>query len=275
MSTHEKNPDVMHLLTQPGAWDRVASGYVSAVMEHLEKYARDALQLAKVTEAEDVLDVATGPGTLARQAARITSVHATDFSQKMLEELRKNATPDELEQLILQQADGQALPYKDASFDAAFSMFGLFLFPDRSQGFSELARVLRPGGRAVVSSWHSQDDIPAFRIMSEELSHMLSLPTSGKPPLSDADACRSEMSTAGFEVTLHERVHVLSCPSLDALWEGFLHAHVMLGVAKAHCAQADYEQLLKKIYTRLKKELGDGPQELPMSAWLALGYRSQ
>jgi SAM-dependent methyltransferase len=49
--------------------------------------------------------------------------------------------------------DGQALDFADASFDAAFSMFGVFMFPDPLTGFAEMARVLKPGGLAVIGVW--------------------------------------------------------------------------------------------------------------------------
>jgi ubiquinone/menaquinone biosynthesis C-methylase UbiE len=49
--------------------------------------------------------------------------------------------------------DGEALAVPDASFDAAFSIFGVMLFTDWRQGLREQARVLRSGGKACVATW--------------------------------------------------------------------------------------------------------------------------
>ena len=49
--------------------------------------------------------------------------------------------------------DGMALALPDASFDAAISVFGVILFPDAELGMREIARVLKPGGRAAVVTW--------------------------------------------------------------------------------------------------------------------------
>jgi len=66
--------------------------------------------------------------------------------------------------------DGQALELEDASFDAAASSFALMLFPDRARGLSELRRVLRPGGRAVVSGWAVPDKFEVFGLLLGAIS---------------------------------------------------------------------------------------------------------
>ena len=260
-------------VTEAPAWDRVASSYAGFVADHLGSYARDAIELAGVDERDQVLDVATGPGTLALQAARTTRVHALDFSEQMLQELRDRATEDELANLVLTQGDGQALPHDDGSFDVVFSMFGLFMFPDRAKGFAELARVLRPRGRAVVASWQPQDDIVAFSTISAELAKETGMADSGEQPLAEAAVLKAEMSAAGFEVTVHPTVHVWSSPSLDTLWEGLKRAHVALGVAREQLSSRRFDDLLRRTRARLEDELGTGPQEIEMPAWLALGHR--
>jgi len=101
-----------------------------------------------------VLDVAAGPGTLALSAAKqVAHVSALDFSSAMIERLRRDAAALGYANIDAQVGDGQALPYPDGSFDAAFSMFGLIFFPDRNAGLRQLNRVLRPGGRVVIGSW--------------------------------------------------------------------------------------------------------------------------
>ncbi|KIG17513.1 2-heptaprenyl-1,4-naphthoquinone methyltransferase [Enhygromyxa salina] len=260
-------------IQDPAAWDRVSVGYSSYIAAHLRRYAIDALQLAGISEHDEVLDVATGPGTLALEAARVAQkVNALDFSAGMLEALYKRTDEHQRARLSLRQGDGQALPYANDSFDAAFSMFGLFMFPDRAKGFAELARVLRPGGRAVVASWQPQDAIHAFMVINTELAaeSSVSRPSSG-PPLGDPVVFKAEMEAAGFDVEIHPIVHVLESPSFDALWDGLTRSHVALEIAREQLGSARYADLLARIRARLEQDLGSGPQSVAMPAWLGLG----
>jgi ubiquinone/menaquinone biosynthesis C-methylase UbiE len=50
-------------------------------------------------------------------------------------------------------ADAEALPFKDASFDVALSVFGTMFAPNQEQTAAELLRVVRPGGRIGLASW--------------------------------------------------------------------------------------------------------------------------
>jgi ubiquinone/menaquinone biosynthesis C-methylase UbiE len=263
-------------VAEPWAWDEVASGYSDALAGPFAHYADHAIRLAGVAHGDRVLDVAAGPGTLTLRAARITTVDALDFSAGMLAQLEARADAEARPRLRLHQGDGQALPFEDARFDRAFSMFGLFLFPDRAKGFSELARVVRPGGSAVVSSWQPQDHSPALRVINAELQ-AASGAASEDPapaPLSDPVTFATEMRAGGFtEVEVHEATHAWEVPSLDALWRGMERAHVGLAIARRQLPPAHYADLCHRIPSRLDAELGEGPQQLVMPAWLALGRR--
>ena len=263
-------------MSMPWAWDAVADGYADVMAEAFARYADDAIALCALTPGERVLDVATGPGTLALRAARITDVDALDFSPAMLASLDARADASVRPRLTLHEGDGQALPFADATFDAAFSMFGLFMFPDRARGFAELARVLRPGGRAVVASWQPQTELRVLQIISQELMAEAGQPGGEPPapPLSDPADLEAEMGAAGFEVTVHPAVYRIDSPSVDALWQGMQRGHVGLALARAQLSDARLAALTDRIQRRLRAELGDGPQTMTMPAWLGFGRRS-
>ena len=136
-----------NILAQPAPWDLVAGGYAETTMLMLSAYAKEAIATTKLHASSRVLDVACGPGTVTLDIAeRVGSVHAIDFSASMIKLCAQQAKQKSFSNVFTHHGDGQNLPYADASFDAAFSMFGLMFFPDRAAGFSEIYRTLNKGG---------------------------------------------------------------------------------------------------------------------------------
>jgi demethylmenaquinone methyltransferase / 2-methoxy-6-polyprenyl-1,4-benzoquinol methylase len=130
-------------------FDRIAPVYdaMNRVMTAgLDQRWRRATARAAVRPGDSVLDACCGTGDLAvaaaREGGRVTGV---DFSERMLERARRKAP--ELEWV---EGDLLALPFADASFDAATVGFGIRNVDDLERGLAELRRVLRPGGRLGV-----------------------------------------------------------------------------------------------------------------------------
>jgi demethylmenaquinone methyltransferase / 2-methoxy-6-polyprenyl-1,4-benzoquinol methylase len=131
-------------------FDRIAGPYdlmnsvMTAGLHH--RWRERAADLARVGPGSRALDVATGTGDLAIElASRGADVVGSDFSEGMLDVARRKAPG-----LTWEQGNALALPYSDASFDAATVGFGARNFSDLPQGLREMARVVRPGGRVVV-----------------------------------------------------------------------------------------------------------------------------
>ena len=131
-------------------FDRIAGPYdlmnsvMTAGLHH--RWRERAADLARVGPGSRALDVATGTGDLAIElASRGADVVGSDFSEGMLEVARRKAPA-----LTWEQGNALALPYPDATFDAATVGFGARNFSDLPQGLREMARVVRPGGRVVV-----------------------------------------------------------------------------------------------------------------------------
>jgi len=131
-------------------FDRIAGVYdllnsvMTAGLHH--RWRARAVDLAAVGPGSRVLDVATGTGDLAIELARRgCEVVGSDFSEEMLVHARAKAP-----QLRFEQGNALALPYGDDEFDAATVGFGARNFSDLDRGLSEMARVVRPGGRVVI-----------------------------------------------------------------------------------------------------------------------------
>ena len=131
-------------------FDRIAPVYdaMNRVMTAgLDRRWRRTTISEAVQPGDRVLDACCGTGDLALAArkAGAGSVVGVDFSDGMLERARRKAP--ELEWI---QADVLALPFEDASFDAAVVGFGVRNVDDLEAGLRELRRVLRPGGRLGI-----------------------------------------------------------------------------------------------------------------------------
>ena len=142
---------------QPDIWTDAVASYEALAEPHTRQFARIALDLAGgVTRGEKVVDVAAGTGALTLEAAAVgAQVLATDFSAGMVTRLQERIIEHgyQAQGCEAQVLDGQALDLPDGVFDAAFSIFGVMLFPDWELGLRELHRVVRPDGCIVVATW--------------------------------------------------------------------------------------------------------------------------
>lgn len=110
-----------------------------------------------VRAGERVLDVACGSGNAALVAARRNAdVTGIDYVPALIERARARARAEGTS-IDFREADAQALPFEDASFDVALSVFGVMFAPDQARAAGELLRVVRPGGRIGLVSWMPED----------------------------------------------------------------------------------------------------------------------
>lgn len=138
----------------PDIYERYLGGLL------FEPYARDLARRFEGFEG-DILETAAGTGRVTRalaKAAPTARIIATDLNQPMLDTA---AALTAAANVAWRQADAQALPFGDASFDAVVCQFGVMFFPDKAAGYAQARRVLRPGGRLVFNVW---DDIAENQI---------------------------------------------------------------------------------------------------------------
>src|SRR5260221_7960251 len=110
----------------PAEWTSIASAYDEVSEPFMGRWAEAAIQIAKLLPEERVLDVATGPGTLAaRGAPLVRDVVATDYSDGMLARLRARIEREKIPNVGVKQMNGQQLELAREAFDAACSVFGL------------------------------------------------------------------------------------------------------------------------------------------------------
>ena len=119
---------------------------------------------------ENILDVGAGTGYQTMELLKAgKKVTAIDLSQEMLEKLKRFMPNDygaNDSALTVRNMDGQALDFKDESFDAVTGMNAYYNFPDPVKGFQEAFRVLKDGGRFLLSGPKEGTDVDFLVYMS-------------------------------------------------------------------------------------------------------------
>ncbi len=135
---------------QQVAW---GSGDYAVIGVTLQIVGETLCEAVDLRSSHRVLDVAAGNGNATLAAARrFADVVSTDYVGALLDRGRERANADRL-RVTFQEADAEALPFEDASFDVVLSSFGAMFAPNQERAASELIRVCRPGGKIGLANW--------------------------------------------------------------------------------------------------------------------------
>ncbi|MFZ0770119.1 MAG: class I SAM-dependent methyltransferase [Candidatus Sulfotelmatobacter sp.] len=186
-------------------WKAKSAAMGKAVTEALVEYARPKPGMR-------VLDLASGTGEPAISLAMLVGaqghVTALDLSADLLEIAKGRARGRGLDNFSTRQADAQALPFGDASFDLATCRFGVMFFRDAVLALRELHRVLHAGARACFLAWGPFDQPYWQTTMGVVHRHVGGplLPAGGPDPFRFAQPgnLASVLHSAGFLVVEEE-----------------------------------------------------------------------
>ena len=147
------------------AW---SSGDYTIVGTTLQIVGENLCEAVDLRSNQRVLDVAAGNGNATLAAARrFADVVSTDYVGALLQGGRRRAEADRLP-VTFQEADAEALPFADASFDVVLSTFGVMFTPNQDRAARELLRVCRPGGKIGLANWTPESFIgQMFRVLGK------------------------------------------------------------------------------------------------------------
>jgi demethylmenaquinone methyltransferase/2-methoxy-6-polyprenyl-1,4-benzoquinol methylase len=153
-------------------FDRISPKYDA--LNHLLSFNIDKVWRRKTAKAvakshpNTILDLATGTADLAIAVAkRNPQAHilGMDISEKMLDIGKEKVMHQNLaNQIELRLGDAASLPFEDDSFDAITVAFGVRNFEDLGKGLSEISRVLKPGGQAVILEFSMPERFPVKQL---------------------------------------------------------------------------------------------------------------
>jgi len=135
---------------QQAVW---SSGDYALIGTTLQIVGESLCEAIDLRAGSKVLDVAAGNGNATLAAARrFSHVTSTDYVPALLARCRERAAAERLE-IEFREADAEALPFADGSFDVALSTFGVMFVPDQQRAAAELVRVVRRGGVIGLANW--------------------------------------------------------------------------------------------------------------------------
>lgn len=268
-----------------GSSDAAFSGSIPAIYEEylgrllFEPYAAEmAARLGEMPKGR-ILEVAAGTGIVTRAMAKAlpknVEIVATDLNQAMLDLAAQNL---DMPNVTWRQADAQALPFDDESFDVVVCQFGVMFFPDKQAAYREALRVLRPGGLYLFNVWDRLDANQVSKIISDAAGAAF---PEDPPKFIERvpfgyfhhDAIRSALQEAGFgriDIDVVEKVS--QAPSALHAATGLTQGTPLRMEIEARGA-GRLEEITQKAAETLKAKFGDGPVENRMSAIVVTAQR--
>jgi ubiquinone/menaquinone biosynthesis C-methylase UbiE len=220
-----------------------------------------------------LLDVACGPGYVAGAAAALdANAEGVDYAPGMVKTAQQR-----FPSLNFQVADAEALPVKDATFDAVACNMGLFHMGDPPQAMREAARVLCKGGRFSFSQWTAPDDSTLYSLLFAALKAEADLSRADPAPdayaLSDPKAVTAMLEHSGFSDIKTQRLDT----TLVAHGPDFFDFFMQFGVRVPLIVAAQEPDVRDRLRYRINADMApfrtSSGFEVPMPSLLFTGTK--
>lgn len=202
-------------------WTRCSSNYLDTWGELTNQMLPELIKSTNIKSGDRVLDIGCGPGNssniISETGADVTGI---DFSQKMVDVAIAN-----FPKITFQQANAENILTPDNSFDIVIANYVVHHLPDPEKVFSEISRVLKPGGRFAFSVWgptEEQSTMVAFFPALSNHHDLADLPHGPLFGVTDIETFLPPISGAGlkdFKLSLHKTVW--NCSSLQPVIDGW------------------------------------------------------
>jgi SAM-dependent methyltransferase len=262
---------------EASAWEERVEGYAGFFGAVTGRLVEPLLDLAQVGPGTHVLDVASGPGYVAAEAARRgATVSGVDVAEAMV--ARAAAEHPDIE---FRRADAQSLPFEDGAFDAVVGNFGLPHFGRPERAVAEGTRVLTPGGRLALTTWDAPAEMRMFGVFLEAVGDAGAGPPDGLPPgpdvfrFSDDGEFRRLFEGAGL-VDVEVRCIAFTHPvrSFGDFWRALQRGTVRMASLVLGQSDETQERIRAALERRLAAYGTEGRFDVPVSVKLAAGRRS-
>ncbi|MEY2558354.1 MAG: hypothetical protein QOE34_1779 [Verrucomicrobiota bacterium] len=243
-----------------------------------EPFASDMAARLDPARHRNVLEIACGTGIVTRRLRDRLSAEArlvaTDLNPAMFARAQNKFAPTE--NVVWREADANALPFADSSFDAVVCQFGVMFFPDKAAAMRETYRVLGADGVFLFNVWDSFEQNPIPRLVHETISAFFDRdpPSFYQVPFGfhDAGLIRQLLQGAGFREIEISGV-TLPCRSRSA-------AEFAIGLVRGNPVAAAIEErgvsvdrVVRAVEQKIGERFGVAPVETTMQALVCRAVR--
>jgi SAM-dependent methyltransferase len=261
---------------EAAGWEEKAAAYERFFVVITGRLVEPLLAAASVGAGTRVLDVGTGPGWVAAQAAeRGASVVGVDVAEAMIARAR-SAHPG----LRFRWADAHELPFADASFDAVVGNLAVMHLSRPERAIAEFVRVLSPGGRLVLTAWADPLQHRLAGVFLDAVAQARARPPAELPPgpdffrFSDDDEFTAALRQQGLaSPSVTAITFVVRFASADELWNGMLDATVRVAALITRQPE-EVRQRIRAAFDRLAEGYRRGEVlEMPVAVKLATAQK--
>ena len=256
---NEENQEQAGLAWQVGVWNRISEIYLSEIDRRFFPVVEATITRAGLTAGENVLDLGTGTGAVAQQAAMTAGpsgrVVAVDISPEMLTLARQRVTRLGLDNMTVREGRAESIPAEDDTFDVVLASLSMMYVIDREAAAREIARTLRPSGRFVASVWAGAEecDIVLFQQTAGRFAGPLPVPGVGPGSLADPSSFLRQLEAAGIQARVETQELGFDFADFASAWDA------LAGVTTAHLS-VDQQQEAKNAVMAAVYSDGDGPR---------------
>ncbi len=235
------------------------------------------LDAIRLQAGVDLLDVATGPGSLAAEAHKLGArAVGVDLSPGMIE-LAAKSYPG----IDFRVAEVEHLPFADRSFDAVVCNFGLGHFPYPEASVAECIRTLRRGGRVALSWWDDPGKQQIQGLFREAIAEIGIVPPPDVPEgysifrFADTGEFRRLLEGGGLtDVLVRDHKTTYLIPDVDTLWHGGLGSFALTDAAIAHQDKATQSAIRGALERRAMAYKTPAGLELPIAFKIGAGRKA-
>ncbi|MEI6159964.1 MAG: methyltransferase domain-containing protein [Roseococcus sp.] len=252
-----------------------AAAYEQSMGRWSRRLAEGFLDHCALPAGAAVLDAGCGTGSLSaalRRRDQWARIAGLDLAETYLDAARAEVPGGDF-----RQGDMQAMPFADASFDAALSLLVIAFVPDQAQALRELRRVTRPGGLVALAMWDFWGGMPSMRLFADTAAALFPSGRAwraqhyarlvGQP--GQLAGLLEEAGLAG--ITEHDLPLRMDYANFDA-WIAPLRGNQgIIGPYLASLSEADRALFEVKLHEAWCAGAPDGPRSFAATARMALG----
>jgi ubiquinone/menaquinone biosynthesis C-methylase UbiE len=238
-------------------------------------WATYLVQRANPQLGERVLDIACGTGIVARNVVPLVGSRGTviglDVNPDMIDTARAAAERDHLA-IEWHTSPAEQLLFPDKHFDLILCQFGLMFFTDKQGALKEMHRVLKKGGRLVLSAWQGLDRHPFYQTL-----HAVSQRHFGKSSveavfsLGNADKLRKLLTNSGFQQV---EIEPMSLTAHFLQPEEFLAWEIDINPAEAPALQNLYKEAQQAIMAAARQDMQSPLEEVMQENQVVLEFHA-